>query len=71
MMMMKKTMPVGFRPATGDHRPRVAVVFDEELLERICTRATKEGKGFSPMVRELCSLGLFDLEESERFDTAA
>jgi hypothetical protein len=58
-------MPRGFRPATGDPRPRVAVVFDEELFARIKLRAVREGKGFSEMVRELCSLGLFDLEESE------
>ena len=62
---MKRTMPKGFRPATGDARPRVAVVFDEALFEKICFIAQKEGKGFSAMVRELCQVGILCLEESD------
>jgi hypothetical protein len=68
---MKRAMPQGFRPATGDSRPRVAVVFDEDLFERVKDRAVREGKGFSEMVRELCQIGLFDLEESDHHEVAA
>jgi len=66
-----KPMPVGFRPATGDPRPRVAVVFDEELFEEVKLQAMKEGKGFSEMVRELCRVGLLDLRESDELEPAA
>lgn len=65
---MKTTMPKGFRPARGDSRPRVAVIFDEELFQRICAMALKEKKGFSTMVAELCKVGIFDLEESDRLE---
>ena len=67
---MKTSMPRGFRPAFGDRRPRVAVVFDEELFEKIRTMATKEGKGFSAMVGEICEIGIFDLEESDKHEAA-
>ncbi len=67
----KKSMPKGFRPSKGDPRPRVAVVFDEELFTRICAQATKEKKNFSEMVSELCKVGLFDLEESDKLEPAA
>jgi hypothetical protein len=68
---MKRTMPKGYRPKKGDPRPRVAVIFDDELFEKICARAKQERKGFGEMVRELCKVGLFDLEESDRFEPAA
>lgn len=68
---MARKMPRGFRPAVGDPRPRVAVIFDEELLKAICAMAIKEDKGFSAMVRELCRVGILDLEESDRLEPAA
>jgi len=65
---MKRTMPKGFRPSRGDARPRVAVIFDEDLFEQICAQATRERKGFSEMVRELCRVGLLDLAESDKME---
>lgn len=67
---MKKTMPIGFRSARGDPRPRVAVIFDEELFDKIRVMATKEGKGFSQMVGELCQVGILDLEESDKLENS-
>ena len=64
-------MPKGFRPASGDSRPRVAVVFDEELFEEIKKQAVREKKTFSAMVRELCIVGLLDLRESDELEPAA
>lgn len=64
-------MPRGFRPARGDPRPRVAVIFDEELFDQIRAQAIKEEKSFSAMVRELCRVGLLDLAESDRLEPAA
>lgn len=68
---MVRKMPRGFRPVTGDHRPRVAVIFDDDLFEAIRAMAVKEDKGFSQMVRELCRVGILDLEESDRLEPAA
>lgn len=68
---MTRTMPRGFRPVTGDHRPRVAVVFDDDLFDAIRALAIKENKNFSAMVRELCKIGILDLEESDRLEPAA
>lgn len=68
---MKKKMPIGFRPASGDHRPRVAVVFDEELFDKIRAMAALENKSFSEMVRELCRVGILDLEESDRLEPSS
>jgi hypothetical protein len=68
---VKTTMPKGFRPASGDPRPRVAVTFDEDLFEEIRLQALREKKGFSEMVRELCRVGLFDLRESDELEPAA
>ena len=68
---MKRTMPKGFRPVRGDPRPRVAVIFDEDLFKQICEMALKEHKGFGQMVGELCRVGILDLEESDRLEPAA
>jgi len=63
---MRTTMPKGFREK--GHPPKVAVMFPEELFEKIKAQATKEGKPFSAMVCELCAIGLFDLEESDSLE---
>jgi hypothetical protein len=60
---MKKAMPKGFREK--GHGPKVAVLFTEELFEKITAMATKEKKNFSTMVCELCKVGILDLEESD------
>ena len=71
-MMNKKTMPMGFRPSSGvDRRPRVAIIFDEDLFEEIKIQALREEKGFSEMVRELTRVGLLDLRESDALEPAA
>jgi hypothetical protein len=64
-------MPKGFREKPGGDM-RVAVRFDsDELFEQIKLRALHEKRTFSEMVCELCKIGLFDLEESERHDEVA
>jgi hypothetical protein len=65
-------MPKGFRPASGvDRRPRVAVIFDEDLFEDVKAQALREEKGFGEMVRELIRVGLLDLRESDALEPAA
>lgn len=65
----RQVMPQGFRVKTG--QLQTAVRFNKELFERIKARACKERKTFSEMVAELCSIGLFDLEESDSHEQAA
>ena len=69
--MRKRGMPRGFRPTRGDRRPRVAVIFDEDLFEEIKAQALREEKSFSEMVRELARVGLLDLRESDALEPAA
>lgn len=62
-------MPKGFRDEGAN--PKVAVMFEEAIFEKIKKMALKEGRSFSAMVCELCKVGIFDLEESDRLEPEA
>jgi hypothetical protein len=66
---MRKTMPKGFRDEGAN--PKVAVMFDEEIFDKIKKMALKERRSFSAMVCELCKVGILDLEESDRLEPEA
>jgi predicted CopG family antitoxin len=66
---MRKTMPRGFRDEGAN--PKVAVMFDEEIFDKIKKMALKERRSFSAMVCELCKVGILDLEESDRLEPEA
>jgi len=67
---MKVPMPKGFRRRENSP-PKVSVVFPEDLFTKIKKFARAEGKPFSAAVCELCSLGLFDLEESDALEATS
>lgn len=56
-------MPKGFREK--GHDPKVAVMFPEYVFKQIKIMAVQESKTFSEMVVELCTVGIFDLQESD------
>jgi hypothetical protein len=66
---MRKSMPKGFRDEGAN--PKVAVMFEEALFDKIKKMALKERRSFSSMVCELCKVGIFDLEESDRLEPEA
>ena len=59
-------MPIGYR--TSDTTLRLAINFEEALFAKIKVMAAKENKSFSTMVNELCKVGIFDLEESDKLE---
>jgi hypothetical protein len=59
-------LPVG-RP-TKDGKLRIAATLSKPLFRRLRTRATKEGKTMSETIAMLCSIGLLDLDECDRFE---
>jgi hypothetical protein len=66
---MRKSMPKGFREEGAN--PKVAVMFEEVLFEKIKKMALKERRSFSGMVCDLCKVGILDLEESDRLEPEA
>jgi hypothetical protein len=58
--------PVG-RP-TKDGNLRIAATLSKPLFRRLRTRAAKEGKTMSETIAMLCSIGLLDLDECDRFE---
>jgi hypothetical protein len=59
-------LPVG-RP-TKDGKLRIATTLSKPLIRRLRTRAAKEGKTMSETIAMLCSIGLLDLDECDRFE---
>ena len=51
--------------AWGD---RISATLSKPLFRRLRTRAAKEGKTVSETVAMLCSIGLLDLDECDRFE---
>ena len=65
---MTPKLPAGVHHRLG--HTKVAVSFPTELFERICAQAFRDGKNFSPMVADLCTVGLLDLQESDAMESA-
>jgi hypothetical protein len=61
--------PAG-HPANGP-KHRISARLPKPLFRRLRTRAAKEGKTLSETVAMLCSIGLLDLDESDRFEPEA
>jgi hypothetical protein len=59
-------LPAGH--TTNGAKLRVSATLPKPLFRRLRTRAAKEGKTLSDMVAMLCSIGLLDLDESDRFE---
>ena len=62
----------GNKPSAG-HRTnsgnlRISATLSKPLFRRLRTRAAKEGKTVSETVAMLCSIGLLDLDECDRFE---
>ena len=47
---------------------RIAATLPKPLFRRLRTRAAKEGKTVSETIAMLCSIGLLDLDECDRFE---
>jgi hypothetical protein len=47
---------------------RISATLPRSLFRRLRTRAAKEGKTVSETVAMLCSIGLLDLDECDRFE---
>ena len=62
---MKIKYPVGY-PIAG--RTKIAVNFPTAMFQDIIKRAKYEKKTFNDMVVELCKVGAFDLDESDRYE---
>ena len=58
--------PKGYHEKRGF--TKVAVNFPAELFTDIVMMARRENKDFSSMVSELCKVGIFDLEESDKLE---
>ena len=54
-------------PTTGGNL-RISATLPKTLFRRLRTRAAKEGKTVSETVAMLCSIGLLDLDECDRFE---
>jgi hypothetical protein len=52
----------------GGNNPRVSATLSKSLLRRLRTRAAKEGKAMSETIAMLCSIGLLDLDECDRYE---
>ena len=59
-------LPVG-QPTRGG-KLRIAATLSKPLFRRLRTRAAKEGKNMSETIAMLCSIGLLDLDECDRFE---
>jgi hypothetical protein len=59
-------LPAG-HPNNGG-KLRISAALPKPLFRRLRTRAAKEGKTLSETVAMLCSIGLLDLDESDRFE---
>jgi hypothetical protein len=47
---------------------RISATLPKSLVRRLRSRAAKEGKTVSETVAMLCSIGLLDLDECDRFE---
>jgi hypothetical protein len=56
------------RHPTKDGNFRIAATLSKPLFRRLRTRAAKEGKTMSETIAMLCSIGLLDLDECDRFE---
>jgi hypothetical protein len=59
-------LPVGHPTKHGNLR--IAASLPEPVFRRVRTRAAKEGKTMSETIAMLCSIGLLDLDECDRFE---
>jgi hypothetical protein len=59
-------LPVGH--LTKDGNLRIAATLPKPVFRRVRTRAAKEGKTMSETIAMLCSIGLLDLDECDRFE---
>jgi hypothetical protein len=59
-------LPVGHPPDGGNLR--ISATLSKQLFRRLRTRAAKEGKTMSETIAMLCSIGLLDLDECDRFE---
>ena len=59
-------LPAGHRTNSGNLR--ISATLSKPLFRRLRTRAAKEGKTVSETVAMLCSIGLLDLDECDRFE---
>ena len=57
----------GGHPTNGGN-PRISATLSKSLFRRLRTRASKEGKTLSETIAMLCSIGLLDLDECDRFE---
>ena len=53
---------------TNSGNLRFSATVPKALFRRLRTRAAKEGKNVSETVAMLCSIGLLDLDECDRFE---
>jgi hypothetical protein len=58
-------LPAG-HPTNSNHR--ISATLAKPLFRRLRTRAAKEGKTMSETIAMLCSIGLLDLDECDRFE---
>jgi hypothetical protein len=59
-------LPVGHPTKDGDLR--IAATLPKPIFYRVRARAAKEGKSMSETIAMLCSIGLLDLDECDRFE---
>jgi hypothetical protein len=57
----------GGQPTKGGNL-RISSTLSKPLFRRLRTRAAKEGKTMSETIAMLCSIGLLDLDECDRFE---
>jgi hypothetical protein len=55
------------RPTNG-RKIRISAALPEPLFRRVRTRAAKKGKTVSETIATLCSIGLADLDQGDRFE---
>jgi hypothetical protein len=54
--------------STNGGNSRVSARLSKPLFRRLRSRAAKEGKTMSETIAMLCSIGLLDLDECDRFE---
>jgi hypothetical protein len=59
-------LPAGHPTNAGNLR--ISATLSKPLFRRLRTRAAKEGKTMSETIAMLCSIGLLDLDECDRFE---
>jgi hypothetical protein len=52
----------------GHTNHRISATLPKPLFRRLRTRAAKEGKSVSETIAMLCSIGLLDLDECDRYE---